>query len=376
MSEPRDYYEVLGVSRDASLEEIKRAYRKLALKYHPDRNPNDPEAEKKFKEAAQAYEVLSDPEKRQLYDRYGHQGLRGVSAHDFSQMDAEDIFSMFGFDDILEQFFGVGGRRRRGPRPSRGYDLQYTLELTLEEVAKGVEKHIEFTRQDVCPTCTGSGAKPGTQPVSCPTCGGHGQVQTGGGFFRMITTCPSCGGEGRVIRERCPQCRGSGRAPKKRVLSVKIPAGIHDGQAVRVAGEGEPGLHGGPRGDLHVVVRVAPHPRFERQDDHLVVRQRIHYAQAVLGGTVRLEGLDGQEYELEVKPGTTHGSILRVPGAGLPNLRTGRRGDLIAVLEIAVPEKLSPKQERLLRELAELDNVPVRPANPGLWKKIKDSLSN
>ncbi len=377
MSNKRDYYEVLGVEKAASADDIKRAYRKLALKYHPDRNPGDAEAEKKFKEAAEAYEVLSDPEKRQRYDRMGHDGLRGVSMHDYSSMDPESIFSQFGFEDILEQLFGgTGGRRQRGgPRASRGYDLQYTLEITLEEVARGVEKDIEFTRQDICPTCTGSGAKPGSEPVTCVTCGGTGQVQQSGfgGMFRMITTCPACHGVGKVIKDRCVECKGTGKKPKKRVINVKIPPGIHDGQAVRVQGEGEPGNHGGPRGDLHVVVRVAAHKTFEREEDHLIVRLPITYTQAALGSRVQVKTLEGQE-EVTIEPGTQHGDLLKVTEKGLPNLRSGRRGDLVVVVLIEVPKKLPEKQEKLLRELAELEKVNVLPANKGMWKKLKDVM--
>ncbi|NJL32061.1 MAG: molecular chaperone DnaJ [Phycisphaerales bacterium] len=376
MSSKRDYYEVLGVEKSASADDIKRAYRKLALKYHPDRNPGDAESEKKFKEAAEGYEVLSDPEKRQRYDRYGHDGLRGVSMHDYSSMDPDSIFSQFGFEDILEQLFGGGGgRRQRGPRAARGYDLQYTLEITLEDVARGVEKDIEFTRQDICPTCTGSGAKPGSEPVACVTCGGAGQVQQSGfgGMFRMITNCPSCNGAGKVIKDHCSECKGTGKKPKKRVINVHIPPGIHDSQAVRVQGEGEPGQHGGHRGDLHVVVRVAAHKTFEREEDHLIVRLPITYTQAALGSKVSVPTLDG-EAEITIEPGSQHGDIQRIREKGLPNLRSSRHGDLVVLLLIEVPKKLPEKQEELLRKLAELEKVNVLPPNKGLWKKLKDVI--
>jgi molecular chaperone DnaJ len=363
----RDYYEVLSVDRNADGDTIKRAYRKLAMKYHPDRNPGDAEAEAKFKEAAQAYEVLSDPEKRQRYDRFGHEGLRGTSGHDFSRMDPSDIFSMFGFGDVFEQMFG-GGRRGGA---SRGYDLETQVELTLEEVATGTEKTIEFTRQDLCTTCSGSGAKPGTQPVTCVTCGGVGKVQHGGGMFRMVTACPACQGQGKVYKEKCTTCKGNGRQPKKRVLNVKIPAGIHDGQAIRVGGEGEPGSAGGPRGDLHVVVRVAEHELFTREDDHLILRMPVSFTQAALGATVNVPALDG-EVEIVIKPGTQHGQLFRIPDRGLPNLRGGRKGELVVVALIEIPKRLTEQQEKLLREFAATEDAQVMPESGGFWKRVKE----
>ncbi len=373
MPTTREYYEVLGIERSASDDDIKRAYRKLAMKYHPDRNPGDAEAEAKFKEAAEAYEVLSDREKRQRYDRYGHEGLRGTSTHDFSHMNAGDIFSMF--EDIFGEM--LGGHRPRGRRgaaqPRRGYDLQYIAEVTLEEVASGVEKEIDFTRQDRCTTCEGSGAKAGSKPLSCPTCGGVGQVaQTGfGGMFRIATTCPACGGAGQVIKDPCRDCNGSGRKPKRRVLTVKIPAGIHDGQAIRVGGEGEPGEHGGPRGDLHVVVRLAQHKLFERHEDDLVLTMPVSFAQLALGATVEVPSLEGK-VPLEIKRGTQHGSVLKVSGKGLPNLRGGRRGDLLVIVQVEIPQKLSARQQELLRAYAETEDVKVMPQSGSFWDKIKE----
>ena len=376
MATTRDYYEILNIERDADGEAIKRSYRKLAMKYHPDRNPGDREAETRFKEAAEAYEVLSNPEKRQRYDRFGHEGLRGTSGHDFSHMDASDIFSMF--EDIFGDFMG-GPRRRHGggrARAQRGYDLETQTEITLEEVSTGVEREIEFTRQDVCETCRGNGAKPGSEPITCITCAGTGQVaQSGfGGMFRMVTTCQACGGRGKVYKDKCPTCKGSGRTPKNRHLKVKIPRGIHSGQAVRIVGEGEPGAMGGPRGDLHVVVRVADHKLFTREDDHLILRMPVSFTQAALGAHVKVPTLDG-EAEITIKPGTQHGEIFRLAGVGLPNLRTGRRGDLIVMLLIEIPNKLSEKQNRLLREFAETEDHDVMPESKGFWDKIKEYLS-
>jgi len=369
----RDYYEVLSVSKTADGETIKRAYRKLAMKYHPDRNPGDAEAETAFKECAEAYEVLSDDTKRAQYDRYGHAGLKGQAGHDFSHMDAGDIFSMF------EEIFGGGGggRRRQRNAPRRGYSLETQIELTLEDVLSGVEREIEFTRQDTCEACNGSGAKPDAKPITCPTCDGQGQVaQAGlGGMFRMVTTCPTCGGSGKVLRDEdvCPACQGSGHVPKKRKLSVKIPAGIQDGQAVRVPGEGEPGERGGPRGDLHVVVRIAEHKLFEREGDHLLLELPVSFAQAALGAEIEVPTLDGKD-SVTLKAGSQHGTLLKLTGKGLPNLRSGRRGDLGIHIAIEVPRKLTKKQEQLLRDYAETEDHAVLPQGKNFWETMKDYL--
>lgn len=374
MATQRDYYEILNISRGASGDEIKRAYRKMAMKYHPDRNPGDEEAERLFKEAAEAYEVLADPDKRQRYDRFGHEGLRGTSSHDFSHMDVGDIFSMF--EDIFGGGFGGGGRGRGRSHGQRGYDLETQTQISLEDVLHGTEREIEFTRQDLCETCQGTGAKPGSKPATCQTCGGAGQVaQAGfGGMFRMVTACPHCHGTGQIIKDKCPTCRGSGRQPKKRVLNVKIPPGIHSGQAIRVPSEGEPGTGGALRGDLHVVVQVEAHDLFERDEDNLVLRMPVSFTQAALGATVTVPTLEG-EHDLTIKAGTQHGSLFRVKDQGLPNLRSGHRGDLIVVLAIEVPKKLSGEQERLLREFAQTEHQQVLPENEGFWEKIKTYLS-
>jgi molecular chaperone DnaJ len=380
MATQRDYYEVLSIERTAGGEEIKRAYRKMAMKFHPDRNPGDKDAEAKFKEAAEAYEVLTDPQKRQLYDRHGHAGLRGQGMHDFGRMDFGDIFSMF--EDIFggRGFGGGGGGGRRprgaGPRPRRGYDLETEIDIDMADVATGCHRDVEFTRMDSCATCHGTGGKPGTDPVTCVTCAGRGFVEQAGlgGMFRMRTTCPVCQGAGKTYREKCPECNGTGQTPKRRKLSVKVPQGIHDGQAVRVPGEGEPGADGGLRGDLHVVVRVTPHAVLERENDHLVLKMPISFTQAALGATVEVPSLEGNE-KLTIKPGTQHGEIIRVQGKGLPNLRTGRRGDYVAIVLIEVPKKLTAKQETLLREYAETENHDVMPHNKSFWKKIKETLT-
>lgn len=370
MATKRDYYEVLSIERTAEGDDIKRAYRKLAMKYHPDRNQGDEQAEIMFKECAEAYEVLSSPEKRQRYDRYGHDGLRGTSGHDFSHMDVGDIFSIF--EDIL----GGGGRRRRGGNAGRrGYDLETEVLVTLEEVALGVQREIDFTRQDLCPGCSGSGAEPGSEPITCVTCAGSGQVaQSGlGGMFRMVTACPACRGAGKIVKDKCRKCRGSGRTPKKRVIEVKIPAGVHDGQYIRVPGEGEPGEGGGPRGDLRVVIRVAAHKLFEREEDHLILQMPVSFTQAALGAEVEVPTLDGKE-TTTIRAGTQHGEMFRIKGKGVPSLRSGRAGDLVVVLAVEIPKKLTGKQAELLREFAETENHDVMPHCKGFWDRIKEHL--
>ncbi len=367
----RDYYEVLSVSRDATDDVIKRSYRKLAMKYHPDRNGGDEKAETRFKECAAAYEVLSDPQKRQRYDQFGHEGLRGTSGHDFSQMNAGDIFSMF------EDIFGsaMGGRGGRSRRGQRGYDLETTIEVSLEEAASGVEREIDFTRMDHCSKCSGSGAKPGTEPLACVTCGGTGQVaQAGfGGMFRMVTACPACRGQGKVVKDKCPGCKGTGQTPKKRTLSVKIPAGVQSGQYIRIPGEGEPGSNGAPRGNLHVVVDVASHKLFQREDDHLILRMPISFSQAALGAEVEVPTLGGSD-KITIHPGTQHGHLIRLRGKGMPNLRSGQPGDLVVALTIEIPQKLSARQRELLHEFAETENHDVMPESRGFWDRIKEYI--
>lgn len=377
----RDYYEILGVERSASVEEIKRSYRKLAMKYHPDRNQGETkvEAEIKFKECAEAYEVLADDAKRKRYDQFGHQGVAGMGQHDFSHMDVGDIFSMF--DEI---FGGMGGMRggpgaagraaQRGPQ--RGFDLETQVELTLQEVAVGAEKTIEFERQDNCETCSGSGAKPGSSPTVCVQCGGQGRVaqQGFGGMFRMVTTCPNCRGRGTVIKEHCPSCGGSGRQLKKRVVTVKIPAGVHEGQAVRIVGEGEAGDHGAPSGDLHCYISVKPHPVFTRHGNDLVCQFPISFTQAALGGEVDVPTLKGSE-KLEIPSGTQHGEVFKLKGKGLPDIRSYRNGDEVVQILVEIPRKLSEKQKQLLREFASTEDDKVMPQRKGFLDKLKQVIT-
>ena len=359
---------------------MKKAYRKLAMKYHPDRNPGDAEAEAQFKACAEAYEVLNDAERRARYDQYGHAGLRQTPGHDFRSMNVEDIFSMFA--DIFGGGGGGGGGGHGGRRgAARGYDLETEVEITLEEVLTGADRDVEFKRLDVCSTCKGTGAKPGSQPVKCTTCDGHGQVQqTGfGGMFRMVTTCPACRGRRTVVADKCGDCRGRGRVSLGRKLNVKLPMGIADGQVVRVMGEGEPPppelnpAGEGQRGDLHVVVRVREHEQFERDGDDLVMVQQIAFAQAALGATLRIKTIDA-ERDLTIEPGTQHADVYTIAGEGLPNLRTRKRGDLKVLMQLVVPKRLTEAQRKLLADYASTEKLEVNKQTPGFWKKVKDSL--
>jgi molecular chaperone DnaJ len=376
----RDYYEVLGVEKGASTDDIKRAYRRLAIKYHPDKNPGNKEAEEKFKECAEAYEVLSDDEKRKRYDQFGHEGLRGSGVHDYSHMNAQDIGDMFGdmFGDIFGDIFGGGrrGGRGGGRRASRGYDLETTVELTLEDVAAGTEKTIEFTRQDTCTECKGTGTAKGKQPSRCPTCGGSGQVQRAGlgGFFQMVSTCPHCQGSGQVITDPCKTCHGQGVVPKKRSLTVKIPAGVYEGQGIRVSGEGEPGRGGGPRGDLYCYVRVKAHPFLLRDGSNLVVTVPLSFTQLALGATIDVPTLDGTR-KLKITPGSQHGSILRVREQGLPEVRGGHKGDLLVQLAVEIPKRLTAEQERLLREYAKTEEKDVSSDSKTFFDKIRQHFN-
>jgi molecular chaperone DnaJ len=350
MSNKRDYYDVLGVGRQASAEELKAAYRKLALKHHPDRNPGDKEAEEKFKEAAEAYEVLRDREKRSLYDQFGHAGLENTGFSGFGGFD--DIFSSFG--DIFEDFFGFSGRGRSRSRSQRGSDLRYDLTLKFMDAAFGTETEIDVTKLETCAECTGNGCEPGTHPESCRQCGGSGQVSRSQGFFTVRTTCPVCRGHGQVITQPCPKCRGNGQVQVAKRVSVKIPAGVDNGSRLRLSGEGEPGVHGGPAGDLYVFIHVQPHEFFERRDNDVICQVTISFVQAALGDTISVPTLDGSQ-NLEIPKGTQPGDVLYLQGEGIPSLRTRKRGDQIVQVMIKTPTGLSKKQEDLLREFAKLE---------------------
>jgi molecular chaperone DnaJ len=344
-----DYYETLGVSRDATLEEIKRAYRRLARQYHPDVNPGDKQAEEKFKAINEAYEVLSDPEKRRAYDLFGRAGVRGGTTEpDFGFGDFGNI------GDLFDLFFGTGGARTETPRAQRGNDLRVDVEVTLEEVASGAPKTIQYARFQTCTRCEGSGAEPGETPSTCSTCRGSGRVRhtqhTLLGTISTVVTCPNCHGEGKVISRPCTQCRGEGRVRNVVERTIRVPLGVEDGTAVQFLGEGDSGRRGGDNGDLYVVFHVRPHDRFEREGSNLHTKLTISFAQAALGATVKVRGLD-EDIELEIPPGTQPGSVFRLSGKGLPNRRQGR-GDLLVHVNIHVPTHLNEVQRGLLRQFA------------------------
>jgi molecular chaperone DnaJ len=363
----RDYYEVLEVPKNAGEEELKRAYRKLAMKYHPDKNPGDKEAEERFKEASEAYEVLRDKEKRELYDRFGHEGLQGTGFRGFGGF--EDIFSSFG--DIFEDFFGFGGKRQR-TRGRPGNDLRYDLELSLEEAFSGKEEEIVFHRWEKCENCQGSGVAPGHEPQVCSTCQGRGQVVRSQGFFQISTTCPACNGEGRIITDPCLDCRGGGKVKIKREITVKIPSGVDTGSQLRLRGEGEPGEFGGPPGDLFVVIRLEPHDFFTREGDHLLCEIPISFVQAALGAKIEIPvlGQDGGK-EFTIPAGTQPGDILTVPAEGMPTLRRNERGDLFIKITVRIPKELTPRQKEILAEFAEVEESKKSKKAKGFWHKAK-----
>ncbi|MFQ5893940.1 MAG: molecular chaperone DnaJ [Nitrospinota bacterium] len=369
----RDYYEILGVRRDASDEEIKKAYRQMALKYHPDRNPGDEAAEDRFKAASEAYEVLRDTEKRALYDRFGHDGLERTGFTGFTGF--EDIFSHFG--DIFEDLFGFGAfggfgtGRRAGV--ARGADLRYDLEIPFEEAALGTERVIAFERAGACSACDGARCAPGTYPDTCPTCGGRGAVTRSQGFLSLSTTCPDCQGAGQVIRHPCETCRGTGLTTEEKTLTVQVPGGVENGSRLRLAGEGEPGPGGGPSGDLYVVLRVEPHPFFERHGDDLLCIVPISFPQAALGAEVEVPTLNGTE-KVKVPRGIQNGKVLTIRGEGAVSLRGRRRGDLHVQIHVQTPTDLTPEQEDLLRQFAALRGSEVKPKGKGLFDRLKDSL--
>jgi molecular chaperone DnaJ len=363
----RDYYQVLGVGRTASADEIKKAYRQLALKNHPDKNPGDVEAEQRFKEAAEAYEILSDQEKRQRYDRYGHAGLNGAGVHDFRN--AEDIMSAF------SEIFGGGlfgdmfGPRRRGPRP--GQDLLVKLEIDLQEASRGTTKPIELKRHEVCEECHGTGARKGTVASTCDYCRGQGQVVTSRGFFQVATTCPACGGEGVRVTDPCSSCRGSGKVPKTVQLKVDIPPGVDSGMIIQHRNQGEPGDPGAPRGNLKVQLQVRKHPFFNRQGNDLLCQLPVSFPQAALGTEIEVPTLGGSS-PLEIPRGIQSGEVLKLKGRGMPDIHGRGRGDQLIEIVVETPHHLTPRQEELLRELAELEHEEVGRKRKGFFEKLRD----
>ncbi len=364
MVDKRDYYEVLGVARNAAEHEISEAYRRLALKYHPDRNPGDEDAVARFKEAAEAFEVLNSEEKRARYNRFGHAGLEGAGGHQFR--DVGDIFDAFG--DIFGDLFG--GRRRR-TRVSKGSDIRCRVTLDLLEAARGTSKVLQFQRHQRCDTCRGSGAKPGTRPEPCQYCGGAGRVVQSHGILAVQTTCPACHGNGSVVRDSCVDCRGKGFIPKEVTCTVDIPPGVDDRNQVRLPGEGEPSPNGGPSGDIYVSIRVRPHPLFHREGQHLICQVPIGYSQAVLGAAIEVPTLDGRE-EIQIAPGTQPGDVITLKGQGMPDPHRRGRGDLLVQFQVEVPKVLDDGHEDLLRKLAELEHVQVSPKRKSFFEKLKE----
>jgi molecular chaperone DnaJ len=372
MAAKRDYYEVLGVNKDASEEEIKKSYRKLAMKYHPDRNPDNPKAEEQFKEAKEAYEMLSDDQKRAAYDQYGHAGVEQGGPG------GAGGFSSAGFGDAFGDIFGdiFGGGRAGGQRNNvyRGADLRYNMEISLEDAAKGTETKIRIPVQTTCETCKGSGARPGTQPVTCTTCAGHGQVRMQQGFFSVQQTCPNCHGTGKMVKEPCPTCHSAGRVKQNKTLSVKIPAGVDEGDRIRLSGEGEAGVNGGPTGDLYVVIHLKQHAIFQRDGGNLHCEMPISFTTAALGGEIEVPTLGGSA-KMKIPAETQTGGVFRLKGKGIKPLRQSDHGDLMVHVVVETPVKLTEHQKKLLREFdtsTQADAGKHSPKNKSWVDKAKD----
>jgi molecular chaperone DnaJ len=364
----RDYYEVLGVRRDADEAELKKAYRRLALQYHPDRNPDNPQAEERFKEASEAYAVLSEPDKRRAYDRFGFEGLGATGTSDFGDLG--------GFTDLFNDLFGdlfggrAGGGRRRG-RGQRGADLRYNLEIELSQVVTGFEAKLSIPKMRPCQTCEGTGLRPGTQPERCTRCRGTGQVVFQQGFFRISRPCDACGGEGEVVRERCPDCRGAGRIEGQQSISVRIPAGVDEGARLRLSGEGEAGVSGGSPGDLYVVISIKSHPLFVRDGPDLHCEVPVPFVKAALGSEIEVPTLEGM-VTMRIPEGTQSGTVLRLRGKGLPTLRQSARGDQLVRIFVEVPIKLTDRQRQLVEQLADEIGTDVSPAAKSFMDKLRD----
>jgi len=370
----RDYYEVLGVNRDASEDEIKKSYRKLAMKHHPDRNPDHPKAEESFKEAKEAYEVLSDERKRAAYDQFGHAGVDPSAGAGPGGQGFGNFADAFGdiFGDIFGGGAGAGGGRRSNVY--RGADLRYNMEISLEDAARGTETKIRIPVMAECETCHGTGARPGTQPVTCTTCGGHGQVRMQQGFFSVQQTCPKCHGTGKMVKEPCPTCHSSGRVKQHKTLSVKIPAGVDEGDRIRLSGEGEAGVNGGPPGDLYVVVHLKSHDIFQRDGAHLHCEMPVSFTTAALGGEIEIPTLGGHA-KMKIPPETQTGAVFRLRGKGIKPLRGSDHGDLMCHVVVETPVKLTERQKELLRELEEinqLDSAKHSPREKSWMTKVKD----
>lgn len=369
----RDYYEVLGVNRDASDADIKKAYRRLAMKHHPDRNPDNAKSEELFKEAKEAYEIISDPEKRAAYDQYGHAGVDQAAG-----MGAAGAAGMGGFadafGDIFGDIFGGGAGGRTRSNIYRGADLRYNLEISLEEAARGTEARVRIPTMDECTTCHGSGAKPGTEPVACPTCGGHGQVRMTQGFFSIQQTCPKCHGSGKVVKSPCTTCSGHGRIKNQKTLSVKIPPGVDEGDRIRLSGEGEAGVNGGPTGDLYVVIHVRAHDVFTRDGNHLHCEMPLGFSKAALGSEIEIPTLDGYA-KIKIPSETQSGKVFRLRGKGIKGVRSATHGDLMVHVVVETPVKLTSRQKELLAEFEEINQNDAAQHNPrskSWMDKVKD----
>ena len=376
MANKRDFYEILGVNRDASEEDIKKSYRKLAMKYHPDRNPDSKDSEAKFKEAKEAYEILSDADKRRAYDAYGHAGVNPQMGGGGPGGEGFGGFSE-AFGDIFGEIFG-GGRRGGGSQVYRGADLRYNMEITLEQAARGTETKIRIPSLDECETCHGSGAKPGTKAKTCQTCNGQGQVRLQQGFFSIQQTCPTCHGTGKVIPEPCTTCHGAGRTKAHKTLSVKIPAGVDDGDRIRLSGEGEDGVNGGPAGDLYVVVQLKPHGVFQRDGADLHCEMPITFTVAALGGEISIPTLDG-EAKIKIPAETQSGQVFRLRGKGIRPVRQTSAGDLMCHVVVETPVRLTDRQKELLRELEEINKKDGDKHNPrakSFMDKVKDFFAS
>ena len=376
MANKRDFYEILGVNRDASEEDIKKSYRKLAMKYHPDRNPDSKDSEAKFKEAKEAYEILSDADKRRAYDAYGHAGVNPQMGGGGPGGEGFGGFSE-AFGDIFGEIFG-GGRRGGGSQVYRGADLRYNMEITLEQAARGTETKIRIPSLDECETCHGSGAKPGTKAKTCQTCNGQGQVRLQQGFFAIQQTCPTCHGTGKVIPEPCTTCHGAGRTKAHKTLSVKIPAGVDDGDRIRLSGEGEAGVNGGPAGDLYVVVQLKPHGVFQRDGADLHCEMPITFTVAALGGEISIPTLDG-EAKIKIPAETQSGQVFRLRGKGIRPVRQTSAGDLMCHVVVETPVRLTDRQKELLRELEEINKKDGDKHNPrakSFMDKVKDFFAS
>jgi molecular chaperone DnaJ len=368
-----DYYEVLGVERTADDGELKSAYRKLAMQFHPDRNPNNPEAEERFKTCSEAYQVLSDPDKRAAYDRYGHAGVNGASGFGggspFQQGDLGDIFG-----DLFGEMFNMGGSQRRASRAQRGRDLKYEMQLEFEEAVFGKEQEIRIRRAETCDDCSGTGSEKGKQPETCQQCGGRGQIRSQQGFFSVARTCPVCSGTGSIIRTPCHTCHGEARVQREHKILVKVPAGVEDSTRIRYSGEGDAGRFGGPAGDFYVVLEVKPHKFFERDGDDLHCVIPVSFPQAALGTEIEVATLEGPE-PLKIPEGTQSGREFKLRGKGVPHLNQHGKGDLIVQVRVQTPSKLNKQQKELMKQLAETMTVENTPTSRGLFDKVKDIFS-